>query len=160
VRRPLVTAAVIPQRGDDDGVSLPAGTDNPPPLRAVDDHSRLAYTEVLADEKGATAAAFWLRAAKLFASYGITVIRRCLTDNGACYRSHARAEALAATHNTHKRTRPYTKTNGKVERYNATMSREWPRRAALPQRGRGTRCGQPCVPGRPVPESRWIMSCA
>lgn len=96
---------------------------------AVDDHSRLAYTEVLADEKGATAAAFWLRAAQFFASYGITVIRRCLTDNGACYRSHAWADALGATHTTHKRTRPYTpKTNGKVERYNATMSREWLRR--------------------------------
>lgn len=96
---------------------------------AVDDHSRLAYTEVLADEKGPTAAAFWLRAAEFFASYGITDIRRCLTDNGSCYRSHAWAGALAATRTTHKRTRPYTpKTNGKVERYNATMSREWLRR--------------------------------
>ena len=96
---------------------------------AVDDHSRLAYTEALADEKGPTAAAFWLRAAEFFASYGITEIRRCLTDNGSCYRSRAWADALAATRTTHKRTRPYTpRTNGKVERYNATMSREWLRR--------------------------------
>jgi transposase InsO family protein len=96
---------------------------------AVDDHSRLAYTEVLADEKGATAAAFWARAVAFFASYGITTIRRCLTDNGSCYRSRAWADALTATKTTHKRTRPYTpRTNGKVERYNGTMAREWLRR--------------------------------
>lgn len=96
---------------------------------AVDDHSRLAYTEVLADEKGATAAAFWARAVAFFASYGITTIRRCLTDNGSCYRSRAWADALTATKTTHKHTRPYTpRTNGKVERYNGTMAREWLRR--------------------------------
>lgn len=96
---------------------------------AVDDHSRLAYTEVLTDEKGVTAAAFWHRAVVFFASYGITEIRRCLTDNGSCYRSRTWAAALADTGTTHKRTRPYTpKTNGKVERYNGTMAAEWLRR--------------------------------
>lgn len=96
---------------------------------AVDDYSRLAYTEVLDDEKGPTAAAFWLRAASYFAEHGITHIVRCLTDNGACYRSHAFAEALVSTGTRHKRTRPYTpRTNGKVERYNQTMLAEWLRR--------------------------------
>lgn len=93
---------------------------------AIDDHSRLAYTEPLEDEKGITAAAFWRRAAVFFAEHGITGIQRCLTDNGACYRSGAWAKALADTGTTHKRTRPYTpRTNGKVERFNGTLAREW-----------------------------------
>lgn len=93
---------------------------------AIDDFSRLAYTEALEDEKGLTAAGFWRRAAVFFAEHGIAEIRRCLTDNGACYRSRAWAQALADTGTTHKRTRPYTpKTNGKVERFNGTLAREW-----------------------------------
>ena len=64
---------------------------------AVDDHSRLAYTEELPDEKGATAAGFWARAVKFFRRHGIRRIRRVLTDNGACYRSWAFAAALAAS---------------------------------------------------------------
>lgn len=93
---------------------------------AVDDHSRLAYTEVLNDEKGETAAAFWLRAALFFEAHGIFTIHRCLTDNGSPYRSKAFAEALAATRTRHKRTQPYTpRTNGKVERYNQIMIAEW-----------------------------------
>ena len=96
---------------------------------AVDDHSRLAYTEVLEDEKGETAAAFWLRAAAFFLSHNIVHIERCLTDNGSCYRSRAFAAALAETDTRHKRTRPYRpQTNGKVERFNQTMIREWLRR--------------------------------
>lgn len=55
---------------------------------AVDDHSRLAYTEILPDERKQTAAAFWGRAAAWFASMGIDRIERVLTDNGSCYRSH------------------------------------------------------------------------
>ena len=63
------------------------------------------------------------------ASYGIARIERCLTDNGSCYRSRKWAAALAATVTTHKRTRPYMpRTNGKVERYNGTLVREWLRR--------------------------------
>lgn len=93
---------------------------------ALDDHSRLAYTEALDDEKAITAVAFWHRAVAFFAAHGITPIRRCLTDNGACYRSTTWADALAVTATKHKRTRPYTpRTNGKVERYNGTLSREW-----------------------------------
>lgn len=93
---------------------------------AIDDHSRLAYTECLEDEKGTTAADFWLRAATFFAEHGITAIQRCLTDNGSCYRSRAWAAALEQTDTTHKRTRPYTpRTNGKVERFNGTLAREW-----------------------------------
>ena len=90
---------------------------------AIDDHSRLAYTEELLDEKGVTAAGFWARAVKFFKRHGI---RRVLTDNGACYRSFAFAGALTATRTRHKWTRPYRpQTNGKVERYHRTLAREW-----------------------------------
>lgn len=93
---------------------------------AVDDHSRLAYTEELLDEKGATAAGFWARAVKFFRRHGIKRIRRVLTDNGSCYRSHLFAAALVRSRTRHKRTRPYRpQTNGKVERYQQTLAREW-----------------------------------
>ncbi|MGW2688984.1 IS481 family transposase [Streptomyces sp. NPDC001414] len=93
---------------------------------ALDDHSRIAYTEALDDEKAITAVGFWHRAVAFFAAHGITPIRRCLTDNGSCYRSTTWASALAASSTQHKRTRPYTpRTNGKVERYNGTLAREW-----------------------------------
>jgi transposase InsO family protein len=92
---------------------------------AVDDHSRLAYSEILPDERKQTAAAFWLRAHAWFTGCGITV-RRVLTDNGAAYRSRDFAAALAAGHVVHKRTRPYRpQTNGKVERFNRTLLTEW-----------------------------------
>lgn len=91
---------------------------------AIDDHSRLAYTEILADETKETAAAFWKRANAWFQAHGITV-QRVLTDNGNCYRSRAFAEALGPDIK-HKRTRPYRpQTNGKVERFNRTMLEEW-----------------------------------
>lgn len=91
---------------------------------AVDDYSRLAYTEILPDEKKETAAGFWERANAYFDSCGITV-KRVLTDNGACYRSHAFRDALGGGIK-HKRTRPYRpQTNGKVERFNRTMLEEW-----------------------------------
>ena len=96
---------------------------------AIDDHSRLAYTELLEDERKETAAGFWKRPDAFFADAGITV-RRVLTDNGSCYRSHAFAEALGGDI-AHKRTRPYRpQTNGKVERYNRTMLKEWAYAAA------------------------------
>jgi len=98
---------------------------------AVDDHSRLAYTEELGDERGATAAAFWARAVKFFRRHGIRKIRRVLSDNGACYRSRAFAAALLGSRTRHKRTRPYRpQTNGKVERYHRTLAREWAYRRA------------------------------
>ena len=91
---------------------------------AVDDHSRFAYTEILEDEKKETAAGFWERANEAFNAVGITV-RRVLTDNGSCYRSHAFRDALGPDIK-HKRTRPYRpQTNGKVERFNRTMLEEW-----------------------------------
>ena len=73
---------------------------------AVDDHSRLAYTEILPDQTKHTAAAFWVRAQTFFQANGITV-RRVLTDNGSCYRSHLWRDTLTATGIVHKRTRPY-----------------------------------------------------
>jgi transposase InsO family protein len=90
---------------------------------AVDDHTRLAYSEVLADETRESASAFWRRAVAWFADHGIEV-RGALTDNGACYRSHLFAEALGDV--VHRRTRPYRpQTNGKVERFNRTLLEEW-----------------------------------
>jgi transposase InsO family protein len=92
---------------------------------AVDDHSRLAYSEILTDEKKETATGFWHRAHAYFTSCGITV-ERVLTDNGACYKSFLWRDALTAAGITHKRTRPYRpQTNGKVERLNRTLLDEW-----------------------------------
>src|SRR3954462_13642343 len=71
---------------------------------ALDDHSRLAYSELLTDERQDTAAGFWARAQAYFADCGITVAR-VLTDNGSCYRSRAFAQALGPIR--HNRTRPY-----------------------------------------------------
>lgn len=98
---------------------------------AVDDYSRLAYSEVLPDERAATAVAFWVRTTTFFGSYGIGRLRRALTDNGSCYRSRAWSRALDESGTRHRRTRPYTpRTNGKVERYNGTLGAEWLRRRA------------------------------
>ncbi len=90
---------------------------------AVDGYTRLAYSEVLADERGATAAAFWARAVAFYAGHGIT-IERVLTDNGSCYRSRQFDDALGSV--AHSFIRPYRPaTNGKVERYNRTLLTEW-----------------------------------
>lgn len=90
---------------------------------AVDDHSRLAYSEILSDERKETAAAFWTRARTYFASLGIEVTA-VMTDNGACYRSKDFTAALGQI--KHRRTRPYRpQTNGKVERFNRTLAAEW-----------------------------------
>jgi transposase InsO family protein len=93
---------------------------------AVDDATRLAYAEVLADERGATAAGFLRRAVAWFTSLGITV-ERILSDNGACYRSNAHAHArreLAIER--HLFTRPYRpRTNGKAERFIQTLVNRW-----------------------------------
>ncbi|MBB6174270.1 transposase InsO family protein [Nocardiopsis mwathae] len=92
-------------------------------VTAVDDHSRLAYTENLADEKKETAAGFWERARAYIASVGITV-ERVLTDNGSCYKSRLWRDLLAAQKIKHKRTRPYRpQTNGKVERFKCATRR-------------------------------------
>jgi transposase InsO family protein len=91
---------------------------------AVDDCSRLAYSERLPDERKETAAAFWERARAFFADHGISVAA-VMTDNGSCYRSHAFAAALGDDVK-HRRTRPFRpQTNGKVERFNRTLASEW-----------------------------------
>jgi hypothetical protein len=71
---------------------------------AIDDRSRLVYSEILTNEKKETAAAFWERANAFYASHGVTVLR-VMTDNGSCYRSRLFADALDTI--THKFTRPY-----------------------------------------------------
>jgi transposase InsO family protein len=96
----------------------------------VDDATRLAYVEVLADEQAVTAVGFIDRAVAWFADHGVTV-RQVMTDNGAPYRSHQWAAWCRAHDITHIRTRPYRpRTNGKAERFIQTMLREWAYAAA------------------------------
>ena len=91
----------------------------------VDDYSRVAYVELLPDERGATAAAFLERAAERFARCGVT-IERVLTDNGAGYLSHDFRERCQRLRISHSRTRPRRpQTNGKAERFIQTLLREW-----------------------------------
>jgi transposase InsO family protein len=93
----------------------------------VDDHSRLAYSEILPDEQGPTCAAFLLRAADYFAAHGITSIQRVITDNHWSYRRSAdfaaSIDVLGATHKFIKPHCPWQ--NGKVERFNRTLQIEW-----------------------------------
>ena len=92
---------------------------------AVDDHSRVAYVEVLADQLGTSCAAFLQRALAWFAARGITV-RRVMSDNGSGYVSRAFRAGCAAAGLRHLRTRAYTpRTNGKAERFIQTLQREW-----------------------------------
>lgn len=92
---------------------------------AIDDHSRIAYAEILSDERGATCVAFLKRALAWFANHGITV-RQLLTDNGTGYRSHRFRHACQASGLRHLRTKPRTpQTNGKAERFIQTLLREW-----------------------------------
>jgi transposase InsO family protein len=93
---------------------------------AVDDHSRLAYAEILNDEKGTTCASFLLRAGKFFASHGI-VIRQVLSDNAKNYIvSRDFAAAIAQIDADHLTIRPHCPwQNGKVERFNRTLQVEW-----------------------------------
>jgi transposase InsO family protein len=92
---------------------------------AVDDATRLAYAEELADERGESAAAFLERALAFFAGQGIEV-RRLLTDNGSCYRSGAFAAVVAGCGLVHWRTRPYRpQTNGKAEAFVKIVQNGW-----------------------------------
>jgi transposase InsO family protein len=92
---------------------------------AIDDATRLAYAEVLSDEKAVTAVAFLDRAIAYFSSYGIRV-QRVLTDNGSPYRSAVHAIACHALGVRHLRTRPRRpQTNGKAERFIRTMLGGW-----------------------------------
>jgi transposase InsO family protein len=92
---------------------------------AVDDHSRLAYAEVLPDERAVTAVAFLRRAVAFFARHGI-LIERVLTDTGGAYRSTMHALACRLLGIRHLRTRPYRpQTNGKAERFIRTLLAGW-----------------------------------
>ena len=91
----------------------------------IDDHSRVAYAEICADEKAATAIGVLRRAVAWFADHGVTV-ERVLSDNGSAYRSHAWRDACAELGITPKRTRPYRpQTNGKIERFHRTLADGW-----------------------------------
>ena len=94
---------------------------------AVDDHTRLAYSEIHRDEQGDTAAGFLTRAAEFFASVGIGRIEAVMTDNHWSYtRSHAVAAVLADLGARHITIRPHCPwQNGKVERFNRTLQTEW-----------------------------------
>ena len=92
---------------------------------AIDDATRLAYVEVLADEKATTAVGFLRRAVRHYAAYGIT-IERLLTDNGSAYRSAVHSIACRTIGIRHLRTRPYRpQTNGKAERFIRTLLGGW-----------------------------------
>jgi transposase InsO family protein len=91
----------------------------------VDDHSRVAYAEIRADEKADTAVEVLHNAVSWFAERGVTV-ERVLSDNGSCYKSHAWRDACAELGIAHKRTRPYRpQTNGKIERFHRTLADGW-----------------------------------
>ena len=127
---------------------LPRGADYKPRTgqaflhTVLDDHSRVAYVEICADEQATTAAAVLQHAVAWFAERGV-LAERVLSDNGACYRSVLWRDTCAALGITHKRTRPYRpQTNGKLERFHRTLAEGWAyarfydteaeRRAALP----------------------------
>ena len=92
---------------------------------AVDDYSRLAYAEVLPDEKATTAIGFLGRAVAFYHRHGISV-ERLLTDNGSAYRATVHALACRSLGISHLRTRPYRpQTNGKAERFIRTLLDGW-----------------------------------
>jgi transposase InsO family protein len=104
----------------------------------VDDATRLAYVEVLEDEKALTAAAFLRRAVAHFAAYGVRV-ERVMTDNGSCYRGVVHQLACRTLGLKHLRTRPYRpRTNGKAERFIRTLLAGWAYGAIY--RDSGERC--------------------
>ena len=126
----------------------------------VDDTSRVAYVEVLPDQRTVTCIGFLNRAIAWFAAHGIT-IERVMTDNGSAYVSKAWAQHCTRLEIRHLRTRPYRpRTNGKAERFIQTMLRRMGRRCGLPElrpTPRGTRTldlaiQQPTTPQRPRPQ--------
>ena len=92
---------------------------------AIDDHSRLAFTEIHSDEKAGSAVAHLKAALAWYSRHGVTV-KRVMTDNGSCYLSKAFTAACRKLGLKHIRTKPYTpRTNGKAERFIQTVLREW-----------------------------------
>jgi transposase InsO family protein len=102
----------------------------------IDDASRVAFSQILPDEKKESAIAFLAAAVAYYRSLGVTVLR-LMTDNGSCYRSKAFRQACRDLGLRHIRTRPYTpKTNGKAERFIQTALREWAYAQAYPNSNR------------------------
>jgi transposase InsO family protein len=107
---------------------------------AVDDHTRIAYCEILAGQGAAASCAFLERAVAWFSSEHAMRIERVLTDNGHAYRSHAWRDLCARLDIGRRRTRPYTpRTNGKAEAFIGTALREWAYRYAYPSSVHRTR---------------------
>ena len=99
---------------------------------AIDDATRLAYAEVLPDERRASAAGFLVRALRWYRDQGVGV-ERVMSDNGSAYVSKLFARTVRRLGLRHIRTRPYTpKTNGKAERFIQSMLREWAYAAPFP----------------------------
>ena len=111
----------------------------------VDDASRLAYTEILPDERKESACAFLSRALAFFQAHGVSV-ERVMTDNGSAYRSHLFKRHVESAGLRHIRTRPYTpRTNGKAERFIQTSLREWAYLHAYQTSAERTRAMQPWI---------------
>ena len=105
----------------------------------IDDASRLAFSQILPDERKESAVAFLKAAIAYYQSLGI-IVARVMTDNGSCYRSKAFRDACRDLGLKHIRTRPYTpKTNGKAERFIQTALREWAYAQAYPTSDRRAR---------------------
>lgn len=110
---------------------------------AIDDYSRVAYVEVLADQGGATTAAFLHRTVRWFARRGV-IVERVLTDNGGAYLSKIFHHVAHRTRVRLIRSRPYhPQTNGKAERFIQTMLREWAYAVSYPHSWRRTRALRP-----------------
>jgi transposase InsO family protein len=106
---------------------------------AIDDHTRLSYSEVLPDETATTALGFLTRAVAWYAALGIAV-ERVLTDNGSCYRGRPFAEGAIALGISQRFTRPYRpQTNGNAERFIRTLLNEWAYARAYGRSGWRTR---------------------
>ena len=101
----------------------------------IDDHSRVAFSQILPNEKKENAIAFLNAALAYYKSLGVAV-SRVMTDNGSCYKAHAFRDACKTRRLKHIRTRPYTpKTNGKAQRFIQTALREWAYARAYPSSG-------------------------
>ena len=102
----------------------------------IDDHSRIAFSEIRPDEKAGSAVPFLKAAVAYYKSLGVTVTR-VMTDNGSCYKAFAFRDACRDLGIKHIRTKPYTpKTNGKAERFIQTALREWAYAQAYPTSNR------------------------